>query len=156
MSSRPSVLLTDYAWPDLAIEAQIIERAGFRLVSGPPEPSSADAIAALAAEHQPAAIMTNWAPVSAMAIAASPSLLVVARLGVGLDNIAVAEATRRGIWVTNVPDYCTEEVSDHAVAMLHQVGGIPIRPVLIVDAVQLALLVHPMRRAGLRKQARDR
>ena len=118
MSSRPSVLLTDYAWPDLAIEAQIIERAGFRLVSGPPEPSSADAIAALAAEHQPAAIMTNWAPVSAMAIAASPSLLVVARLGVGLDNIAVAEATRRGIWVTNVPDYCTEEVSDHAVAML--------------------------------------
>jgi D-3-phosphoglycerate dehydrogenase len=62
--------------------------------------------------------MTNWAPVSAAAIAASPSLRVVARLGVGLDNIAVAEATRRGIWVTNVPDYCIEEVSDHAVAML--------------------------------------
>src|SRR6185437_10381492 len=78
----------------------------------------ADAIAALAAEHQPAAIMTNWAPVSAAAIASSPPLRIVARLGVGLDNIAVAEATRRGIWVTNVPDYCTEEVSDHAVAML--------------------------------------
>jgi D-3-phosphoglycerate dehydrogenase len=118
MSSRPSVLLTDYAWRDLAIEAQIIERAGFRLVSGPPEPAPADAIAALAAEHQPAAIMTNWAPVSAAAIASSPPLRIVARLGVGLDNIAVAEATRRGIWVTNVPDYCTEEVSDHAVAML--------------------------------------
>jgi D-3-phosphoglycerate dehydrogenase len=118
MSSHPTVLLTDYAWPDLAIEAEIIERAGFRLISGPPEPASAEAIAALAAEHQPAAIMTNWAPVSAAAIAASPSLRIVTRLGVGLDNIAVSEATRRGIWVTNVPDYCIEEVSDHAVAML--------------------------------------
>jgi D-3-phosphoglycerate dehydrogenase / 2-oxoglutarate reductase len=118
MSPRPAVLLTDYAWPDLAIEAAIIEGAGFRLVSGPAKPAAAEAIAALAAEHQPAAIMTNWAPVSAAAIAASAPLRVVARLGVGLDNIAVAEATRRGIWVTNVPDYCIEEVSDHAVGML--------------------------------------
>jgi D-3-phosphoglycerate dehydrogenase len=118
LSSQPTILLTDYAWPDVAIEAELIEGAGFRLVSGPPEPASAETIAALAAEHQPAAIMTNWAPVSAAAIAASPSLRIVARLGVGLDNIAVSEATRRGIWVTNVPDYCIEEVSDHAVAML--------------------------------------
>ena len=114
----PAVLLTDYAWPDLLIETEIIEGAGFRLVSGPAKPAAAEAIAALAAEHQPAAIMTNWAPVSAAAIAASTPLRVVTRLGVGLDNIAVAEATRRGIWVTNVPDYCVEEVSDHAVGML--------------------------------------
>lgn len=118
MSARPTVLLTDYAWPDVAIEAQLIESADFRLVTGPANPASADVIAALAAEHQPAAIMTNWAPVSAAAIAASAPLRIVARLGVGLDNIAVDEATRRGIWVTNVPDYCIEEVSDHAVGML--------------------------------------
>jgi D-3-phosphoglycerate dehydrogenase len=118
MITRPAVLLTDYAWPDLMIEAAIIEGAGFRLVSGPAKPATAEAIAALAAEHQPAAIMTNWAPVSAAAIAVSAPLRIVARLGVGVDNIAVDEATRRGIWVTNVPDYCIEEVSDHAVGML--------------------------------------
>lgn len=118
MTSRPTVLLTDYAWPDLAIEAQIIEGAGFRLVSGPAKPASAELIASLALEHQPCAIMTNWAPVSAGAIAASAPLRLVTRLGVGLDNIAVDAATRRGIWVTNVPDYCVEEVSDHAVGML--------------------------------------
>jgi D-3-phosphoglycerate dehydrogenase / 2-oxoglutarate reductase len=118
MSDCPTVLLTDYAWPDAAIEAEIIEGAGFRLVTGPAKPASAEAITHLAREHQPAAIMTNWAPVSAAAIAASPRLRIVTRLGVGLDNIAVDEATRRGIWVTNVPDYCLEEVSDHAVAML--------------------------------------
>ena len=118
MSARPTVLLTDFAWPDVAIEAGLIEGAGCRLVTGPAEPASAELIAGLAAEHQPAAIMTNWAPVSAAAIAVSTPLRIVARLGVGLDNIAVDEATRRGIWVTNVPDYCVEEVSDHAVAMV--------------------------------------
>lgn len=118
MTSLPTVLITDYAWPDLAIEARIFELAGLRLIAGPAKPAPAEAITALASEHQPAAIMTNWAPVSAAAIAASRPLRIVTRLGVGLDNIAVDEATRRGIWVTNVPDYCVEEVSDHAVAML--------------------------------------
>jgi D-3-phosphoglycerate dehydrogenase len=45
-------------------------------------------------------------------------LKLVARIGVGLDNIAVDEATHRGAWVTNVPDYCVEEVSDHAIGLL--------------------------------------
>ena len=65
MTSRPTVLLTDYAWPDNAIEAELLEDAGFHLIAGPAEAASADAITALAAEHQPAAIMTNSAPVSA-------------------------------------------------------------------------------------------
>jgi D-3-phosphoglycerate dehydrogenase / 2-oxoglutarate reductase len=118
MTASQTVLLTDYAWPDVAIEAGIIEGAGLHLVTGPAKPASAETITRLASEHQPVAIMTNWATVSAAAIAASSRLRIVTRLGVGLDNIAVDEATRRGIWVTNVPDYCLEEVSDHAVAML--------------------------------------
>jgi D-3-phosphoglycerate dehydrogenase len=118
MTDRPVVLITDYAWPDVAIESGILEEAGLRLVTGPAKPATAQVIAALAAEHRPAAILTNWAPVSAAAIAASDRLRIVTRLGVGLDNIAVDEATRRGVWVTNVPDYCIEEVSDHAVGML--------------------------------------
>jgi len=110
-----TVLLTDYAWPDDSIERSIVEAAGMRLVSGPATPLTADGIEALAREHQPSAILTCWAPVSAAAIAAAPELQIVARLGVGLDNIAVDAASARGIWVTNVPDYCVEEVSDHAV-----------------------------------------
>jgi D-3-phosphoglycerate dehydrogenase len=110
-----TVLLTDYAWPDDSIERNIVEAAGMHLVSGPATPLPADGIEALAREHQPSAILTCWAPVSAAAIAAAPELQIVARLGVGLDNIAVDAASARGVWVTNVPDYCVEEVSDHAV-----------------------------------------
>ncbi|HSW20413.1 MAG TPA: C-terminal binding protein [Ramlibacter sp.] len=110
-----TVLLTDYAWPDDSVERSIVEAAGMRLVSGPATPLPADGIEVLSREHQPSAILTCWAPVSANAIAAAPQLKIVARLGVGLDNIAVDAATQRGVWVTNVPDYCVEEVSDHAV-----------------------------------------
>jgi D-3-phosphoglycerate dehydrogenase len=117
--SRPgAVLLTDYAWPDDSVERSVIEDAGLTLVTGPAEPASAEQIEALVAEHRPAGILTCWAPVSATAIGAAPELRIVARLGVGLDNIAVHAATERGAWVTNVPDYCVEEVSDHAVGMV--------------------------------------
>ena len=110
-----TVLLTDYAWPDDSIERAVVEAAGMRLVAGPAAPASAQDIEALVTAHQPAGIMTCWAEVSAGAIAASKPLKIVARLGVGLDNISVQAATARGVWVTNVPDYCVEEVSDHAV-----------------------------------------
>ncbi|MGQ4333746.1 C-terminal binding protein [Streptomyces hayashii] len=113
-----TVLLTDHAWPDDAVERSVIEKAGHTLVTGPAEPASAEAIEELVAEHRPAGILTCWAPVSAAAIGAAPDLRIVARLGVGLDNIAVEAATERGAWVTNVPDYCVDEVSDHAVGMV--------------------------------------
>jgi D-3-phosphoglycerate dehydrogenase / 2-oxoglutarate reductase len=113
-----TVLLTDRAWPDDRVEREVLESAGFRLVTGPPEPAEAAAIDVLVAEHQPAAILTCWARVSATAIENSAALRVVARMGVGLDNIDVAQATRRGVLVTNVPDYCVEEVSDHAVGLV--------------------------------------
>jgi len=43
---------------------------------------------------------------------------MILRQGVGYDNIDVAAATARGIMVANVPDFCTEEVSDHTLALL--------------------------------------
>ena len=114
-----TILQTDFAWPDVSIERAVIEGAGHRLVTGPSEPSPAAAVEALVAEYDPVAILTCWAQVSAEAIRRPTTLKVVQRLGVGLDNIAVDAATARGAWVTNVPDYCVEEVSDHAVAMAY-------------------------------------
>lgn len=115
---REAVLLTDRAWPDDDIERRIIEAAGFGLAAGPPEPAPAEAIEELVKAHDPVAIMTCWARVSATAIRTPARLGVVARMGVGLDNIDVAAATERGTLVTNVPDYCVEEVSDHAVGLI--------------------------------------
>ena len=40
------------------------------------------------------------------------------RLGIGYDSIDVEAATERGILVCNVPDYCVDDVADHALALL--------------------------------------
>lgn len=113
-----TVLQTDRAWPDDSVERHVIEKAGMRLVAAP-APTGPEAIEALAREIRPNAIMTCWTPVTSAAVAAAgDNLRIVARMGVGLDNIAVKTATDRNVWVTNVPDYCVEEVSDHAVAMV--------------------------------------
>jgi D-3-phosphoglycerate dehydrogenase len=52
------------------------------------------------------------------ALARMPQCKVVVRYGIGVDNIALDEAQRRGIVVANVPDYCVEEVATHTLALL--------------------------------------
>ncbi|WP_265110795.1 C-terminal binding protein [Halosolutus halophilus] len=43
---------------------------------------------------------------------------IVARYGIGVDNVDLEAATERGLYVTNVPDYCQEEVATHALSLL--------------------------------------
>src|SRR5919202_6319586 len=43
---------------------------------------------------------------------------IIARYGIGVDTVALDVASEAGIMVTNVPDYCIDEVSDHALALL--------------------------------------
>src|SRR5229473_4933482 len=43
---------------------------------------------------------------------------IIARFGIGVDNVDIPTATSKGIVVTKVPDYCIDEVSDHAMALL--------------------------------------
>jgi D-3-phosphoglycerate dehydrogenase len=107
-------LLTDYAWPDLEIERKILGEAGVELVvAKDKDPAS---LAELARNCD--AIMTNWAKVPEAVIAAATNCRIVCRLGIGLDNIDVAAATRRNIPVTNIPDYCLIEVAEHALALV--------------------------------------
>lgn len=108
------VLVTDYAWPDIEIEREILSRAGAELVVA----TSGEAQELVALSAGVKAILTNWKRVPAAALDAAPDCLVVSRYGVGVDNIPVERATELGVLVTNVPDFCLEEVSDHAMALL--------------------------------------
>jgi phosphoglycerate dehydrogenase-like enzyme len=114
---RATVLLTDHPWEDLSLEESIFEEAGLAFVAGPSVALAQAEIDQLVSDCSPIAILTCWAVVSGRAIA-TPGLRIVARLGVGLDNIDVEAATAAGVSVTNVPDYCVGEVSDHAIALL--------------------------------------
>jgi D-3-phosphoglycerate dehydrogenase / 2-oxoglutarate reductase len=116
MTGRFRVLITDRAWPDTSIERAVLQTIDAELI----EPPAADeaTLMRVAADHQVDAIATNWAKVTSGVIAASPRCRHVARLGIGVDNIDIPFATSRQIVVTNCPDYCVDEVADHALALL--------------------------------------
>src|SRR5205807_10377823 len=63
-------------------------------------------------------VITQFAPVNAAVIAALRKAGVIVRYGVGVDNVDLEAARARGIPVCNVPDYCTDEVADHTLALL--------------------------------------
>lgn len=109
-----TILVTDYAWPNLEIERQLLAGVGGELLVA--ETGSAEEITRLASQAD--AILTCWAQVPPAALEAAPRCLLVSRYGIGLDNIPIQRATELGILVTNVPDFCSEEVSDHTMALL--------------------------------------
>jgi D-3-phosphoglycerate dehydrogenase len=108
------VLVTDYMWPSLDLEQAILGELGAELVVA--RDGSEEEIVALAEGVD--AILTNWKRVPPAALEAAPGCVVVSRYGVGVDNIPVDRATELGILVVNVPDFCLDEVSDHAMALL--------------------------------------
>ena len=63
-------------------------------------------------------LLTVSEPVTARVIGELGRCRLIARFGVGLDNIDVNAATDAGIYVSNNVDYCVDEVSDHALALL--------------------------------------
>jgi D-3-phosphoglycerate dehydrogenase / 2-oxoglutarate reductase len=62
--------------------------------------------------------LLSWEPVTASDIGRLPSLRVIATPSVGVDHVDVETATRHGVWVCNVPDYCVDEMADHSLALL--------------------------------------
>ena len=63
-------------------------------------------------------IMCNLAPMPAEVIEKLEKCKIISRYGVGYDNVDVTACTKKGIYLANVPDYCAEEVSDQALALM--------------------------------------
>lgn len=63
-------------------------------------------------------LMNQYAPLTEKVFSGLPNLKVVVRNGVGVDHIDVAAASRHGVTICNVPDGSTQEVADHAMALL--------------------------------------
>ena len=108
------VLVTDIAWPSLQPEAKVLTEIGAELVLS--ETGSEDELIRLAPDAD--AILTNLRKVPASVFLAGEKIQVISRYGIGVDNIDVPAATRLGIPVANVPEYCLDEVAEHSLAML--------------------------------------
>jgi D-3-phosphoglycerate dehydrogenase / 2-oxoglutarate reductase len=111
-----TVVVTDYPFGQPDIERRLLEPLGVELVVAPD--ASEETLVALA--ERAAGLLVCYAPVTEAVVeaAAGAGCRVIARYGIGYDNVDVAAASRAGIPVTNVPDYCLDEVADHTMALL--------------------------------------
>lgn len=111
--SKFKVVITDFDYGDNDIELAILGPVGAEIV--PLQAKREEDLLEPAADCD--AIVNQYARVGARTIASMRKCRVIARYGVGVDIVDVDAATEKGILVTNVRDYCTEEVADHAVAL---------------------------------------
>ena len=113
--SRFNVVMTA---PRLASPAvAVLEAAGCRIHYMPAYPS-AEAVAALVRDVAADGVLTRQGPVLADAMAASPNLRVVARHGVGVDDVDLHAAAAHGVIVTRAPGSNTAGVAEHTMAMI--------------------------------------
>lgn len=112
--ARFKVVVTDDRFNTYEEEKEVLESIGAELtVTNCVTPEDVIAVC-----KDADGILVNLAPMPAEVIEKLEKCKVIARYGVGYDNVDVAACTKRGIYVTNVPDYCEEEVSDQALALM--------------------------------------
>ncbi len=110
---RPKVIITDYDYGNIDIERSILEKVGAEVIGlqAKREEDLFDAATDCAA------MINQYARIGRETITRMQKCEVIARYGVGVDIVDVAAATEQKILVTNVRDYCTEEVADHAISL---------------------------------------
>jgi D-3-phosphoglycerate dehydrogenase / 2-oxoglutarate reductase len=110
----PLVAITDSVFPNLDSAHKVLSQVGAELRLA--AQSTPEAILAIARDAD--AVLTTYAKLPAPLIGELTRCRIIARFGIGVDNVDIPAATSRGIVVTRVPDYCLDEVSDHAMALL--------------------------------------
>jgi len=110
-SMAPTVLIAEELAP-AALDV-LADDFDVRHVDGTDRPAL---LAALAGAD--AVIVRSATQMDAEAIAAAPHLKVVARAGVGLDNVDVTAATARGVMVVNAPTSNIVSAAEQAIALL--------------------------------------
>jgi len=108
------VVITDHRFPNVDYERHAVEAAGGQLLVV--QATDEDTLARMCKDAD--GILSVRAPITRRVIKALDHCRIIVRYGIGVDTIDIPAATERGIMVANVPDYCVDEVSDHALALI--------------------------------------
>jgi D-3-phosphoglycerate dehydrogenase len=113
MSQRFKVVITDQVFPSIDTETRLLAGIGASLQAADGTPED---VARRGGDAD--ALLNTYLPITDDLLAQLPACKIVARYGIGVDNVDLAAAARRGVIVTNVPDYSVEEVAVHALGLL--------------------------------------
>ena len=113
-NKRPKVVITDCDHPSVEIEKEILSEIDLEFLLA--HCNTEDEV--IKAAQDADGIINQYAPITRKVIESLRKCKVIARYGVGVDNIDIEAATEYGIIVANVPDYCIDEVSTHTMALI--------------------------------------
>lgn len=114
MNNGPLVVVTDSPFPSLDPAKKALEEANAEVVQAP---SSSEEDIIKVAENADA-ILVTYAKLNENILRSLKNCKAIGRFGIGVDNIDLKVAGELGISVNYVPDYCLDEVSDQAMAMI--------------------------------------
>ena len=148
------VKITDHGFKSIDLEREILESAGFKILDIKPKCTTEDDVIRNCSDAD--VLIVQWAPITRRVLESLPQVKCIVRYGIGVNNIDIEAAKELGVMVANVPDYCLEEVSNHALAMIlslsrriphdhHQMvhggwGISPFEPISAVSQMQLGLI----------------
>jgi D-3-phosphoglycerate dehydrogenase len=108
------IAITDHRFKDVEQERSAVEAAGGELIVG--QATDEQQAAELCKDAD--GVLAARAPITRRVIEVMAKCRIIVRYGIGVETVDIPAATERGIMVANVPDYCLDEVSDHALALL--------------------------------------
>ena len=106
------VVISDYVWPNIDIESKFFKSKNIELVVSKNRNDLKKQI--IDADG----LLFCFESIDESILRSSKKLKIAQRYGIGVDNIDLNVATELGIVVANIPDYCIDEVSDHAISMI--------------------------------------
>ena len=113
-------VISDHTFPSIDLQAQVLEAAGFALDAISPICKTEDDVIRTCGEAD--VLLVQWAPITRRVLQNLGKLRGVVRYGVGVNNLDLDAARDLGVAIANVPSFCRDEVSDHALAFILTLG----------------------------------
>lgn len=110
------VVITDYIEPDLQWEADELAKRGVEFASYQLKFAPVEQV--IDATRDADVVVVNMVPITPEVIAGWEKCKLVIRHGTGYDNVNVPALTEAGIPLVYIPDYCTDEVAEQAIALI--------------------------------------
>jgi D-3-phosphoglycerate dehydrogenase / 2-oxoglutarate reductase len=145
------IVISDYYYPNLDNEHKVFERLGegLKIIDCTKIiPGGAKTPEQLVPYVKDAdALIVQFAHITSDVIEHMENCKVIARYAIGVDTIDIEAATKKHIFVANVPDYCIPEVADTAIAhILNAMRKITLARDLLLNGTFTMDAIRPMKR----------
>ncbi len=117
-NKKYKIIFTDYSFSDIEIERQVLEELDCEIV----ELQTKDEEKLYKQCKDADALIVETAQVNKKILDNMSKCKVISRYGIGVDSIDIEAASKKGIKVCNVSDYCLDEVADHSLALILSLG----------------------------------